>query len=115
MFKHFLKGQIRAADRYIFNMSECLHLLGMRCGGNFLTLPIAPKQSEIIVTNPLNAGAILFILLRIRCIAFSPRSSPRYAFAEIVVSGNEPISLPVPFVHSKMKSVDHSFDYSSLM
>ena len=87
----------------------------MRCGGKFSTLPIAPKQSEIIVTNPLNAGAISFMLRRIRCIAISPSSSPRYAFAETVVSGNEPISLPVPSVHSKIKAVEQTFGYNSLM
>ena len=72
-----------------FKMSECLHLLGMRCRGKCLTLPISPKQSEMIVTNLLNAEAISFILCRIRCIAISPRSSPWYAFAETVVSGND--------------------------
>ena len=80
-------------------MSECLHLIGMGCGGKFSTLPISPKHSEIIVTNPLNAGAISFMLRRIRCITISTSSSPRYAFAETVVSGNEPISVPVPSVH----------------
>ena len=58
MLKQSLKVQIRAADQYFFKMSECLHLLGMRCGGKFSTPLIAPKQSEIIVTNPLNDGAI---------------------------------------------------------
>ena len=87
----------------------------MRCGGKCSTLPISPKQLEMIDTNPLNAGAIYFILRRIRCIAISPRSSPWYAFAETVVSGNEPISLPVPFVHSKMKAVEHTFGYNSIM
>ena len=67
----------------------------------------------MIVTNPLNAGAISFILRRIRCIVISPRRSPRYAFAETVVSGIDPISLPVPSMHSKMKSVEHSFGYNS--
>ena len=87
----------------------------MRCGGKCSTLPIYHKQSEIIVANPLSAGAILFTLRRIRCIAISPRSLPQYAFSKTVVSGNEPISLPVPFVHSKMKAVEHTFGYNSLM
>ena len=115
MFKHSLKGQIRAADQYIFNMSECLHLIGMRCGGKFSTLPISPKQSEIIVTNPLNTGDILFMLRRIRCIAISPSNSPWYAFAEMVVSGNEPISIPAPSVHSKIKAVEQTLGYNSLI
>ena len=59
----------------LFKISECLHLLGMRCGGKCSTLPIAPKQSEMTVTNPLNAGAISFMLRRIRCIAISPRNN----------------------------------------
>ena len=80
----------------------------MRCGGKCLTLPIAPKQSEMIVSNPLNAGAISFMFHRIICIAISPKISPRYEFAETVVSGNEPISLPVPSGHSKMKTVEHT-------
>ena len=87
----------------------------MRYGGKCLTLPIAPKQSEMIVTNPLSAGAILFTLRRIIFIAISTGSSPRYEFAKTVVSGNEPISLPVPFVHSKMKAVEHTFGYNSIM
>ena len=99
----------------LFKISECLHLLGMRCGGKCSTLPISPKQSEMIVTNPLNDGAISFILRGIICIAISPRSSPRYAFSETVVSGNEPISLPVPSVHSNMKAVEHIFGYNSLL
>ena len=99
----------------LFKISECLHLLGMRCGGKCSTLPISPKQSEMIVTNPLNAGAISFMLRRIRCIAISTRRSPWYAFAETVVSGNEPISLPVPSGHSKMKTVEHTSGYNSLM
>ena len=90
-------------------MSEYLHLLGMRCGGKFSTLPIPPKQSEIIVTNPLNAGAISFMLRRIICIAISTRSFHWYAFAETVVSRNDPISLPVPSVHSKIKAVEQTF------
>ena len=77
-------------------------MLGMRCGGKFSTLPIAPKQSEIIVTNPLNDGAISFMLRRKIYIAISPNNSPQYAFAETVVSGNKPISLPVPSVRSKI-------------
>ena len=96
-------------------MSECLHLLGMRCGGKFYTLPISPKQSEIIVTNPLNAGDISFILRRIRFIAISPSNSPWYAFSETVVSGNEPISLPVSSVHSKIKAAEQTFGYNSLI
>ena len=87
----------------------------MRCGGKFSTLPITPKQSEIIVTNPLNARAISFMFRRKRCIAISPNNSPQYAFAETVVSGNEPISLPVPFVHSKINAVEQTFGYNSLM
>ena len=87
----------------------------MRCGGKCLTLPISLKESEMIFTNPLNAGAISFILRRIICISISPRSSPWCAFAEMVVSGNEPISLPVPFVHSKMKAVEHTFGYNYLI
>ena len=87
----------------------------MRYGGKCSTLPIAPKQSEIIVINPLNAGAILFILRRITCIAIIPRSLPRYAFSDTFVSGNEPISLPVPFLHSKIQAVEHTFGYNSLM
>ena len=87
----------------------------MRCGGKCSTLPISPKQLEMIDTNPLNAGAISFILRRIRCIAISPRNSPRYAFAKTVVSGNDPINLPVPYVHPKLKAVEHPFGYNSLM
>ena len=98
-----------------FQMSECLHLLGMRCGGKCSTLPINPKQSEIIVNNPLNAGDISFMLCRIRCISISPSSSPRYAFSETVVSRNDPISIPVPSVHSKIKAVEQTFGYNSLM
>ena len=96
-------------------MSECLHLLGMRCGGKFSTLPIAPKQSEIIITNPLNAGAISFMLCRIIFIAISPSSFPRYTFSDTVVSGNDPISLPLPSVHSKIKAVEQTFGYNYLM
>ena len=96
-------------------MSECLHLLGMRCGGKFSTLPIAPKQSEIIVTNPLNDGAISFMLSRIRCIAISLSSYPLQEFAETVVVGNNPISLSVPSIHSKIKAVEQTFGYNSLM
>ena len=76
---------------------------------------IAPKQSEIIVTNPLNAGAILFMLSRIRFIAISPSSSPWYAFSKTVVSGDKPIILPVTSVHSKIKAVEKTFGYNSLM
>ena len=99
----------------LFKISKCLHLLVMQCGGKCLTLSIAPKQSEMIVTNPLSAGDISFTLHRIICIAISPRSSPWYAFAETIVSGNEPISLPVPSVHSKMKAAEHTFGYNYLM
>ena len=81
----------------------------MKCGGKFSTLPVSPKQLEIIVTNLLNAGDITFLLCRIICIAISPSNSPCYAFADTVVSGNEPISLPVPSVHSKIKSVEQTF------
>ena len=69
----------------------------MQCGGKCSTLPISPKQSEMIVTNPLSAGVVSFTLRRISFFAISPRSSPRYVFADTVVSGNEPISLQVPF------------------
>ena len=87
----------------------------MGCGGKCLTLPISPKQSEMIVTNPLSAGDISFTLRRIRFVAISPRSSPRYTFSETVVSGNDPISLSVPFVNSKTKAVEQTFGYNSLM
>ena len=100
---------------FFLKISECLHLLGILLGGNCSNLPIAPKQLEIIVTNPLNAGAISFMFHRIICIAISTSSSLWYEFAEAVVSGNEPISLPVPSVHLKMKAVEHTFGYNSLM
>ena len=87
----------------------------MQCGGKYFTLPIAPKQSEMIVTKPVNDGANSFILLRIRCIAISPRGSPQYVFSKTVVSRNKPISLPVPSIHSKMNAVEHTFGYNSLM
>ena len=87
----------------------------MRCGGKCSTPPIVPKQLEMIVTNALSDGAISFTLSRIICISISTRSSPWYAFADTVVSGNDTISLPVPFVHSKMKAVEHTFGYNYLI
>ena len=69
----------------------------------------------MIITNPLNARDISFILRRKGCIAISHRSSPRYSFSETVIYGNEPISLPVSSVHSKMKAVEHTFGYNFLM
>ena len=87
----------------------------MRCGGKFSTLPIAPKQSDIIITNLLNDGAISFMLRIIICIVISPRNSPWYAFADTVVSGNDPISLPLPSVNSKIKAAEQTFGYNYLV
>ena len=67
------------------------------------------------MTNLPSAGAISFTPRRIRCISISIRSSPQEAFAETVVSGDNPISLLIPFVISKIKAAEHTFGYYSLM
>jgi hypothetical protein len=49
----------------------------------------------------------------IRCIAISPSSSPRYAFATFVASVNEPEIRPCPLLHSRTKAAEQVCGKSS--
>ncbi len=101
--------------RIVLSMSECLHREGIQYGGRYDTLFKAPRQSEMISTLPFNSGCILFTLSNSRCIAISPRSSPRYAFATAEPSENDPVIRPRPFLHSKTNAAEHRWGYNSLM
>ena len=89
-----VKDRIVQLTKISFNLSECQHLVGMRCGGRFSTLPSAPSQSEYITARSLILRQTLFAASRIKFITIRPINSHRYAFTPWENSGKEPNTRP---------------------
>ena len=91
-------------------ISECLHWVGILVARRLAIVSSAPLQSGYRDTLSDKFGQTLVAASNRRWIAMSPSILPLYTQAATIFSGNKPMILPRPSLHSRINTSEHCIE-----